>query len=73
MRIGFEKPVAVYSIRGVRLRWPQSHVGPTRTFVRRAKTHASAKGIGTRHRPVSDRPSVDTVPVLSVSDVNTRP
>src|ERR1039457_6607015 len=38
IRIGFEKPVAVYSICGVNPRWPQSQVGPRRVFDLRAKS-----------------------------------
>src|ERR1051325_6892460 len=48
IRIGLENPVAVYSIRGVNPRRPQSQVGPMRIFEPRPKKSQSASGTGKR-------------------------
>src|SRR5262245_43786497 len=73
IRIGFENPVAVYSICGVNPRKPQSHVGPRRVLELRENTTHSPSGIGKRQTHINTIPSVEIVPDFSVSDVSTRP
>src|SRR5881409_3524749 len=73
IRIGFEKPVAVYSICGVSPGKPQSHVGPRRVFEPRAKNNHSTKGTGNRHTAINVRPSVETVPPVAATPESTRP
>src|SRR5712675_984557 len=73
IRIGLEKPVAVYSMCGVSPFKPQSHVGPMRIFEPRAKNIHNPSGTGNKHTAISVMPSVETVPPVETTPESTRP
>src|SRR5580765_8265802 len=73
IRIGFEKPVAVYSICGVSPCNPQSHVGPIRVFAFLEKMSRNPKGTKSKQMPRMVMPRVETAPPPGTGPERTRP